>query len=270
MYFFTYNFKCTISLILKFRKKNHIFFIKLIYFISKSLLNVAIYAGLFVFIFMFVWEVFMFVFNVKIHNNWLRRLGVVAVVVLLIVVFFVVGCKFYGATAKFTVNDDVLYNNRDFVEINASNYADVLKDAHNNVGKKVRFCGFVYRLYDFSDNQFVLGREMILGLDGKSGNGAGVVAGNGTNGVQQAMAVVVGFLCKNVNKDIDMKKFDNMAWVEVEGTIVKGEDHGSRPVIEVTSVKKVSVPSDEFVCEPGDGFVEDAFGDTFLNHQTLS
>ena len=45
------------------------------------------------------------------------------------------------------------------------------------------------------------------------------------------------------------------SWVEVEGVITKGEYHGERPVIEVNCIKETSVPNDEFVYPPDDGFV---------------
>lgn len=57
-------------------------------------------------------------------------------------------------------------------ELNSSNYTNVLKNVHDNldlyVGQNIKFTGFVYRLYDFSEDQFVLGRNMIISSDYKA------------------------------------------------------------------------------------------------------
>ncbi len=53
--------------------------------------------------------------------------------------------------------------------ISAANYTNVLKTVHDNmnqyIGKKIKFVGFVYRLYDFPNDQFVLARQMIISPD---------------------------------------------------------------------------------------------------------
>lgn len=182
----------------------------------------------------------MFICNIKMNRNWMKKVVITFVVLLLVIVFMVVGYRFYESTFRVMVTDDFSASNSDnFIQANSSNYTNILKDCHENmdkyVGKKIKFTGFVYRLYDFSENQFVSAREMIISSDNQ--------------------AVVVGFLCKNVANDVDMQGFKDRSWVEVEGVITKGEYHGERPVIEVNCIKETSVPNDEFVYPPDDGFV---------------
>ncbi len=174
----------------------------------------------------------MFVCNVKLGSSWIKKLGVTMVVLILVIVFIVVGYRFYDSTSRVRVNDEV---DTSQVEVNVGNYTDILKDSHENidkyVGKEIKFTGFVYRLYDFEECQFVLAREMIISSDNQ--------------------AVVVGFLCECDNAD----NFEDGAWVEAEGIIEKGFYHGDIPVIKVTNMKETSAPEDEYVYPPSDSYV---------------
>ena len=88
----------------------------------------------------------------------------------------IVGYKIYKESIK--LNDDIPAS--DVTTLTAQNYTNVLKSVHENldtyVGQKFKFSGFVYRVYDFSNDEFVLGRNMVIRSDFQS--------------------VVVGFLCK--------------------------------------------------------------------------
>lgn len=120
-------------------------------------------------------------------------------------------------------------------EIKSSNYSNILKEVHENldkhIGQKIRFTGFVYRLYDFEENQFVLARQMIVSSD--------------------YQAVVVGFLCEMTNAN----KYQDGCWVEIEGEITKGDYHGEIPVIKIESIKEAKTPSDEYVYPPDNTYV---------------
>lgn len=174
----------------------------------------------------------MFICNVSLKNNSLKKVGITFIALLVILVFITVGLKFYKAVSTVTVKDSV---DNSVLEINTLNYTSILKDAHENidkyVGKKVKFIGFVYRLYDFNENQFVLAREMIMD-DSKH-------------------AVVVGFLseCNIANQ------FKMGSWVEIEGVIEKGNYHGDIPIIKIKDIKETSVPSDEYVYPPDGSYV---------------
>jgi uncharacterized repeat protein (TIGR03943 family) len=169
-------------------------------------------------------------------SGWIRKFIVFFIILLMISIFCFIGYRFYESTLRVTVNDDNTINNTsDYIEINSANYADILKDSHENIdkyiGKKIKFTGFVYRLYDFSENQFVLAREMIISSDNQ--------------------AVVVGFLCRSGNAI----QFNNKAWVEVEGTITRGNYHGDLPVIEVDNIEETNVPEVEYVYPPDGDFI---------------
>ncbi|MBR1802420.1 MAG: hypothetical protein IJ777_00360 [Clostridia bacterium] len=125
--------------------------------------------------------------------------------------------------------------NKDICEINTGNYTNVLKAVHDNiddyVGKKIKFSGYVYRMFDFQENQFVLARDMIISSDFQT--------------------VVVGFLCSCH----EITNYENGTWVEIEGTITKVDYHGTMPMIQVQSIRTIEKPVDEYVYPPDESFV---------------
>ena len=174
----------------------------------------------------------MFICNVSLKNNIFKKIGVAIIALIVAIVFIVVGIRFYKASSVVTVKDTV---DNSTLEINSNNYTSILKDSHENVdkyvGKKIKFTGFVYRLFDFSENQFVLAREMIISSDNH--------------------AVVVGFL----SEFNTASSFKTGSWVEAEGVIEKGNYHGDIPVIKINSLKEVNVPNDEFVYPPDGSYI---------------
>lgn len=124
-------------------------------------------------------------------------------------------------------------------QISPKNYTNILKTVHENidsyVGKKICFTGYVYRVLDLQDNQFVLARDMIVSSNSQS--------------------VVVGFLCEYDNA----KDFADNSWVQVTGEIFKGDYHGDMPIIKVTDIKSVDKPSqEEYVYPPDDSYIPTA------------
>lgn len=101
----------------------------------------------------------------------------------------------------------------------------------NIYGQKISFTGYVYRVYDFSNTQFVLARNMVISSDNQT--------------------LVVGFLCNFK----DASKFSDGTWVNITGTITKGDYHGDIPVIEIKEMKACDKPSDEYVYPPDDTYI---------------
>lgn len=176
----------------------------------------------------------MFICNLKISS---KKVFKIVFIILLILVFIMFGIGiyrvFHNEENKLPDLESKLKGQVN--EISASNYTNVLQEVHNNIdtyiGMRVRFIGFVYRVYDFNSEQFVLARQMIVSSD--------------------MQAVVVGFLCHLNGAD----KYSDGSWVEAEGTITKGEYHGEIPVIEIESIKEVKTPSEEYVYPPDQTYV---------------
>ena len=111
-----------------------------------------------------------------------------------------------------------------------------MQTVHNNidsyVGEKIKYSGFVYRVYDLNMEQFVLARNMIISSDFQT--------------------VVVGFLSHYK----DAIKFQDGIWIEAEGTITKGKYHGSyMPILEITYIKEINKPNDEYVYPPDENYI---------------
>ena len=174
----------------------------------------------------------MLICNMKINSKVLFK---IVFVILFILVIIMSGIGIYKIfTPKEECVSNSLTNNKVNV-ISSSNYTNVLKNVHENlnsyVGMRIRVTGFVYRLYDFNESQFVIAREMIVSAD--------------------YQGVVVGFLC-NLNEST---KYKDGTWIEIEGEITKGNYHGEIPVIEVDKIKETNVPSEEYVYPPDESYV---------------
>ena len=157
------------------------------------------------------------------------------VVALAIVLLGMAIFKLY-MSSKFVVDDSIPTSN--VATIDADQYTNILEEVYNNpdqyVGQNLRFTGFVYRLEDMKDNEFVLARNMLINSDSQS--------------------VVVGFLCTSDNA----KDFDNGTWVDVSGKIVKGYYHDHIPVIEISSIEKTTKPEDDYVSPPDSSYIPTA------------
>ena len=175
----------------------------------------------------------MFVCNVSLNKTNLVKifLGVVAVV--LIIFFLFSAYKIFKESMGTHVSDSV--HNPDVIPISSENYTNVLKAVHDNlgeyIGKKICFSGYIYRVSDFNDKQFVLARDMIISSDLKT--------------------LVVGFLCEAKHA----KAFEDNAWVQITGKITKGTYHEAVPIIEVLEIKKIDKPEETYVYPPDDSFV---------------
>lgn len=172
----------------------------------------------------------MFICNFKINGNKFIKYGGIFLCVCILILCGIAIYKIFG---------NILFNDNNLTdsvcEINTANYTNVLEEVHNNldmyIGQKIKFSGFVYRIYDFSDEQFVLGRNMIISSDFQT--------------------VVVGFLCESK----EIKKFKDSSWIEIEGEITKGNYHGEIPVIKINTIKECDKPNDEFVYPPDENFI---------------
>ena len=174
----------------------------------------------------------MFIYNLKIDGNKLGKifLGIllgIIIIITAIVVYRILGNIF------FKTNDDT--NSVKVQELTVSNYTNVLKTVHDNiddyVGMRVSFSGYIHRMVDFKDNQFVLARDMVISSD--------------------LQTVIVGFLCECD----DIKQYADKTWIQIEGEIIKGDYHGDMPILKITKIQKIDKPSDEYVYPPDAAFV---------------
>lgn len=176
----------------------------------------------------------MFIFNIKINKSKLFKIFFISSVILLLIIICIVIYKVFSGADRISKVDTCIQTG--VLKIPATNYTNILKNAHENIdsyiGKKINFIGYVYRVYDLNDNQFILARDMII---------------NSKN-----QTVVVGFLCECDTA----KNFENNTWVEITGEITKGNYHGDMPIVKISEIKKIDKPtSDEYVYPPDENYI---------------
>ena len=174
----------------------------------------------------------MFIYNVKIGGTKLFKIVLFFIIVFVIFLCGIVSYKIYNAT----ISSGTDYKVQNITELNNKNFTNVLKMVHEDVdtyiGQKIKYSGYIYRVYDLKNNQFVLARNMIISSDFQT--------------------VVVGFLC-NYDDSIRLKDY---SWFEIEGMIEKETYHGKNiPVLKITSIKEISKPEDGLVSPPDENYI---------------
>lgn len=176
----------------------------------------------------------MFVFNLKVNGNKLFKTTFICMIVLLLIIVGIVIFKIFNGAKNSSNNSTCLPQNK-VNAISSKNYTNILKAVHDNIdnyiGVKLKFTGYVYRVFDLKNNQFVLARDMIISSDFQS--------------------VIVGFLCEYEKA----QEFQDKTWVEITGEIFKGNYHGDMPIVKITQITKVNKPSEEYVYPPDESYI---------------
>lgn len=175
----------------------------------------------------------MFICNIKVNGKLWFRIIMIIMGLIVIGIFSVSVYKLlFAENGLFRVSDELTHSN--ITEIQPENYTNVLKAVHDDlesyIRKEIKFSGYVYRILDFSENQFVLARNMVI--DNKY--------------------YVVGFLCEYSK----IKDFEDGTWVEMIGTITKGKYHNKEiPIIKVKNLVEIKKPEEDFVPPPQDTYI---------------
>ena len=174
----------------------------------------------------------MFVCNFKLNGNIIFKSILIFIIIVALIILVISSINLFKNT-KFKVDDSI--ETSDTINIENNNYTNILENVYNNledyVGKNINYTGYVYRLKDMNENEFVLARDMLINSDSQS--------------------VVVGFLCNTKNG----KEFKNGTWVNVSGSIIKGYYHNQIPVIEINKIEKTKAPEDAFVYPPDKTYI---------------
>ena len=178
----------------------------------------------------------MFVYHVKINGSKVFKMFFSGVIVLIICISCFVTFKvFGGASQESAASDFSCVPQNTISDISPRNYTNVLKAVHDDIdsylGVKFHFTGYMYRLLDFTDTQFVLARDMVISSDFQT--------------------VVVGFLCEYNTAST----FEDGSWVEITGEITKGDYHGDIPVVKIMSMQRTNKPNEELVYPPDESYI---------------
>ena len=108
----------------------------------------------------------MFIYNLKVSGSFLFKIFFIIVTIVILVVFSISCYKIFNLAKS---NTNISDNSSNVIEITTSTYTNILKDSHENidkyVGKSYKFSGYIYRAYDFTEDQFVLARDMVISSD---------------------------------------------------------------------------------------------------------
>lgn len=180
----------------------------------------------------------MFVCNIKLKSKQLFKTILVISFIIAISLFLLAGFKIITELLgnKTYITDEL--PSPEVAEISPENYTNILKEVHEDidtyVGQKISFTGYIYRVSDLKEDEFILARDMII------------------NDLNQT--VVVGFLCKLK----DAKNFENNTWVKITGEIKKGYYYGDIPYLEISEIEKCSIPNPPTVNPPNETYIPTA------------
>lgn len=181
----------------------------------------------------------MFVFNLNFNKSKIFKIIIILLIFiaisLLIVSIYNISKEIISSQDKNYISDSII---NDVAILTPENYTNVLKEVHEDlntyIGQKISFTGYVYRVPDISENQFILARDMVI---------------NSRN-----QTVVVGFLCKYDNAS----SLENNSWINITGTIEKGHFYGDIPCIKIENLEIVNKPEDYLVYPPDENYVPTA------------
>jgi len=171
----------------------------------------------------------MFVYNIKVSSGKIFKLIISLIIIISLVITGIAIYRTFGFGNLQNSNSDEVYT------IPPNNYTNILKAVHDNldnyVGQKISFSGYVYRVYDLQDDEFVLARDMVINSNFET--------------------LVVGFLCHSNNA----KNFKDGTWVNITGKITKGYYHGDIPIIDISKIEESTKPTDIYVYPPDDFYI---------------
>ena len=178
----------------------------------------------------------MFIYNVKINGGIALKIIIILLSLFMLIVFGISIYRIFFTNGKFEINDRIMQN--EIIEIEAKNYTNILQAVHKEpmsyIGKTIKFTGYIYRILDFKEEQFVLARDMIINEE-------------------QTQSVVVGFLSEYKNA----QNLKNGEWVELTGVIKMGKYHNKEiPILKVTKLTVTAAPENTFVYPPEDTYIQ--------------
>lgn len=178
----------------------------------------------------------MFIYNIKLNKMSIFKIFFIIAAIVMLILFSISVYKIINSSLNSSrVLDEDNIDSGSIVD--SKNYTNILKEVHENlddyIGQTITITGYVYKLYDFKNNQFVIARDMVISSDFQT--------------------VVVGFLCEYNEKNI--KNVSEGNWIKINARITKGNYHGEMPILQVLSAEKQEKPADEYVYPPDDSYI---------------
>ncbi len=158
----------------------------------------------------------MFVLNIKMDYKKILLFCILCAIIFSCIIEFGIKDKSIQTNSS---ADNINYN------ISDENFLSTLSKLHENIdeniGKSIKVSGFVYTLPDFNKDFFICGRYTVNDNETK----------------------VAGYMC-NYTSELELVENE---WIEIEGTIIKGNYNGDIPVIKVDKITKIIAPANTYV-----------------------
>lgn len=176
----------------------------------------------------------MFILNFKLNKNLLSKTFFTLMIIIILIIFIIgIYLIFIKPNNSFTISDSI--KSEEIFQITNNNYATILnasnKDIDSYIGCKVQITGYIYRLIDFKDNQFVIARDMLL--------------------PNNSQTLIIGFLCEYDNST----DFADGQWVNLIGEIKKGDFNGEIPILNILEINVTDIPEDIYVLPPDNTYI---------------
>ena len=180
----------------------------------------------------------MVVYNLKINKKLIIKFILILIGIVIITIGIIYFIDYLQSKTKKSdtfITDDYCIPSSEVAKIKPENYTNILKEVHEDIdtyiGQKISFDGYIYKLDNFNDNQFVLARDMDIGNN---------------------QTLIVGFLCEANN----ISEFEQYSWVTISGEITKGYYNNAEiPIITVSEIKNSEKPDITSVPLPDSEYV---------------
>ena len=173
----------------------------------------------------------MIIYNFKFNGNKFLKITIISIIIISIIIMFI-SINNLRKENKIILNDELRQN--EVSTISSNQYTNILKQVYDDVdtyiGQKISFTGYVYKLYDFKNTEFILARDMLI---------------------NESQTVVVGFLCTSEKA----KDYKEGTWVNITGTIIKGYYHNPIPIIDITEIHETEKPENALVNPPDETYI---------------
>ena len=112
----------------------------------------------------------MFICNFKVNKKKIVKFFILLASIIVLIMFAVIISKVFNEVQEIEDEDNNIISDTipspDVAELTPENYTDILKEVHEDldtyIGQKISFTGYVYRVEDLEEDEFILARDMVI------------------------------------------------------------------------------------------------------------
>ncbi len=179
----------------------------------------------------------MIIYNLKLNKTSVLKHLIILMLLLSIAISVLSVYKMINSSKEKEqfLTENPCIQDTDVAVIKSSNYSNILKQVHEDIdtyiGQKISFSGYIFKVDNFNDNQFVLARNMDIGNN---------------------QTLIIGFLCEYDG----IISYDEYSWVEITGEITKGYYNNSAiPILKIIDIKAIKEPDNPNVPVPDGEYI---------------